>query len=149
MGINRIIVTDGRINAKLKFDFVATDTITRAGMAADYDTQKQVMEGEVSMAEGYVKGRFEKPVSVLVSSTQGTSAATLNAEAHLTGEVQLKFRSETFPLEKMMNSDQLFKLNQAQSGGRGVPAAPAPPAATPPAPPAAQPPATPPQPPAR
>src|SRR5262245_33863098 len=31
MGINRIIVTDGKINAKIKFDFVAHDTMTRDG----------------------------------------------------------------------------------------------------------------------
>lgn len=129
MGINRIIVTDGKINAKLKFDFVATDSISRAGMSADYDTHNQVMEGEVSLADTYVKGRFEKPVSLLVSSSSGESAANISAEANLTGEVQLRFRSETFPLEKMMSSEQLFRLNQAQSGGRGVPAAPAPPAA--------------------
>jgi hypothetical protein len=105
------------------------------------------MEGEVSMADAYVKGRFEKPVSLLVSSTSGTSAANITAEANLTGEVQLRFKSETFPLEKMMNSDQLFKLNQAQSGARGVPAAPAPAAASTPLAPAPAPvPAQPPTP---
>jgi hypothetical protein len=37
MGINRIIVTDGRINAKLMFDFKASDTYQRH--AQDYDYQ--------------------------------------------------------------------------------------------------------------
>jgi hypothetical protein len=142
MGINRIIVTDGKINAKLKFDFVAADSISRSGVSADYETHRQIMEGEVSIADTYVKGRFEKPVSLLVSSTQGTSDANITAEANLTGSVSLNFRSETFPLEKMMSSDQLFRLNQAQSGGRGVPA-PAPASSAQPAPsttPPAQPP---------
>ncbi|TMQ13221.1 MAG: hypothetical protein E6J91_19115 [Deltaproteobacteria bacterium] len=140
MGMNRIIVTDGKINAKLKFNFTASDTMTRHGTVKDYDMQKAVFDGEGSTAQGYLKGRFEQPVPILVSATAGDSAATIAADAHLTGEVSLNFRSETFPLEKMTTSGQLFQLNQAQSGARGVPATPV---ATSPAAPATAP-ATPP-----
>lgn len=124
MGINRIIVTDGKINAKIKFDFTATDTLTRDGTVADYDMQKQVQDVEMGIGQKYVKGHFEKPVPILVSTTTGTTDATIDASAKLSGEVSLNFRSETFPLEKMMTSGQLFQLNQAQSGVRGVPASP-------------------------
>jgi hypothetical protein len=44
MGINRIIVTDGKINAKIKFDFTATDSMTRDGTVSDYDTSQKVLE---------------------------------------------------------------------------------------------------------
>src|SRR4029079_15166729 len=36
MGINRIIVTDGKINAKLKFDFRARDTMQTNAQTYDY-----------------------------------------------------------------------------------------------------------------
>jgi hypothetical protein len=137
MGINRIIVTDGKINAKIQFTFTATDHMTRTGDINEYDTsQKMVREYEVGIADRIIKARYETPVPLRVSTTDSTSTADITATANLQGSVSLNFKSETFPLEKMMNSDQLFKLNQAQSGGRGVPAAPAP--AAPAAPPAPQ-----------
>lgn len=135
MGINRIIVTDGKINAKIVFDFKAHDTVDRTGTINDWDTsQKQVKDVEMGVADQYVKGHFEKPVPIMVSSTTATSTVDMEAKAKLTGEVSLNFRSETFPLEKMMTSSQLFQLNQAQSGARGTPPAPPPPVATPAAP---------------
>lgn len=123
MGINRIIITDGRINAKIKFDFSATDHQRRSGSAEDSDTRMQVLDFEQGIGQRYVKGHFEKPISVSVSSTASTSEAAIDASAKLSGEVSLNFRSETFPLEKMMTSGQLFQLNQVQSGARGVPPA--------------------------
>jgi hypothetical protein len=136
MGINRIIVTDGRINAKLKFDFHASDTMNRQGTVAEYDTsQKQVMDVSRGSGQQWVRGHYEKPVPLVVSTTTATSAADIEAQAKLSGEVNLNFKSETFPLEKMINTDQMFHLNQAQSGARAVPApaasAPAAPASTP------------------
>lgn len=142
MGINRIIVTDGKINAKVSFNFTASDTVQRHGQNMEYE--KQVMEGEITTTDMHVKGRFEQPVGLKVF-TQGDSTGGIEANAALSGDVTLRFKSETFPLEKMMNSTQLFAINQAQSGGRGTPAvtqpaAPAP-AAQPAAPTAAQQPA--------
>lgn len=139
MGINRIIVTDGKINAKVSFNFTASDTVQRHGQYMEYE--KQVMEGEITTTDMHVKGRFEQPVGLKVF-TQGDSTGGIEANAALSGDVTLRFKSETFPLEKMMNSTQLFALNQAQSGGRGTPAvAPQPAAPAPAAPPPAQPPA--------
>src|SRR5262245_31573358 len=125
MGINRIIVTDGKINAKVSFNFTASDTVERHGQYMEYE--KQVMEGEITSTDMHVKGRFEQPIGLKVF-TQGDSVGGIEANAALSGDVTLRFKSETFPLEKMMNSTQLFALNQAQSGGRGTPAV-APPAA--------------------
>ena len=123
MGINRIIVTDGRINAKVTFDFTAHDEMTRSGTLQEWDkSQKIVQDREIGLGEAYVKGHYEQPVPLLVSATTAQSTAEINAKAKLVGEVSLNFRSETFPLERMMSSDQLLRLNQAQGGGRGVPA---------------------------
>lgn len=138
MGINRIIVTDGKINAKLRFEFSAADYMQRQGTIDDYNMQKIVYEQEQDYGGGaYARGRLEYPVPIKVSTTTGMSTAEIEASAKLTGEVSINFRSETFPLEKMVNADQFMHLNSAQGGARGTPA-PAPAAA----PPAAPPPAT-------
>jgi hypothetical protein len=142
MGINRIIVTDGKINAKIKFDFTATDHMDRTGDIMEKQYDKVTQEFEVGMADRYLKARYQQPVPLMVSTTNATSAADITASASLQGSVSLNFKSETFPLEKMVNSDQLFRLNTVQGGGRGVPAAPpqvAAPAAPPTAPPATTP----------
>lgn len=141
MGINRIIVTDGKINAKLKFDFNASDTMNRTGTLDDYDTQKMVYEQEQGAGSSYARGRLEIPVPIKVSTTTATGTADIDAHAKLAGEVSINFRSETFPLERMVSSDQFMHLNDAQSGARGTTAAapPAPPAAVMPPPPAAAP----------
>lgn len=151
MGINRIIVTDGRINAKITFDFKAEDHVQRQGTVAQWDTsQKKVRDVELGVAGRYVKGHFETPVPLMVSTTTSTSTADIEAKAKLSGEVSLNFRSETFPLERMMTSTQLFQINEAHSGARGTPAptaggapgtaaSPAAAATLPPQPPAAPP----------
>lgn len=146
MGINRIIVTDGKINAKITFDFKAEDHMTREGTINQWDTsQKKVRDVEMGVASRYVKGHFETPVPLMVSTTSATATTDIEAKAKLSGEVSLNFRSETFPLERMMTSNQLFQINQAHSGARGTPPPSAPasgaaPAAS--APPPASPPAT-------
>lgn len=154
MGINRIIVTDGKINAKITFDFKAEDHMTREGTINQWDTsQKKVRDVEMGVASRYVKGHFETPVPLMVSTTSATATTDIEAKAKLSGEVSLNFRSETFPLERMMTSNQLFQINQAHSGARGTPPPTAPtsaPANGTAAAPAAQPtPSSPPAPPAR
>jgi hypothetical protein len=114
MGINRIIVTDGKINAKIRFDFTASDNMTRTGDYTEWDkTQKKTQDYELGIGDKYVKGHFEQPIPLRVSTTTATSVADIQAEATLQGSVSLNFKSETFPLEKMVTSDQMFRLNQA------------------------------------
>lgn len=122
MGINRIIVTDGKINAKLRFDFSAHDTLTRTGTVEEKETEMMRLEFEGRPGSQFARGVFEKPVPIKVSSTTATTTADLEASGRLTGEVSLNFRSETFPLQEMVTTDQMFKLRQAR-GEQGPPAA--------------------------
>ncbi len=151
MGINRIIVTDGRINAKMKFTLHATDydnvgTITteqKAGDKSTWDYQRD-KEGAATATWNYAQGDYQKvsQPDVRVASVSDTDAS-LTASGQMMGEVAINFRSETFPLEKMVNTDQLMRLNQAQAGaGRATP----PPGASAPTQPTAPPPAAPPAP---
>jgi hypothetical protein len=170
MGINRIVVTDGRINAKIKFNFSAkekrkvnasafdyanvgqimtashtlkdlsggsTDTSGGAapgettGMTAEqkYALAQQAMQNADNVnryARGYDDTSSVQPDVRVSSQVDMSNEGSIQASGQVMGEVQVNFKSDVFPLEKLVDTDQLQKLTQAQGAGRG-----APPAATP------------------
>lgn len=160
MGINRIIVTDGKINAKLRFDFRARDTQQTYAQQFDYKNQgtttveqhereETTATGEnYSESRGWMGGsksgessRWSKgvdqitttPVITLTSQSDQATQAEISAEGQLRSEVSLNFKSETFDLNKLASADEIFKLERVRSAGRGAmpPAAAAPGAAAP------------------
>jgi len=134
MGINRIIVTDGRINAKVTFDFKASDHLSRTGVVNNVeDRLARRLSRTVAFSDRVLKGEMEEHAQVLVSSTQGASTGDIDAKATLKGEVSINFRSETFPLERMVNTDQMTQLTAVQGAGRAAPPGPPPAAVTAPA----------------
>jgi hypothetical protein len=180
MGINRIVVTDGKIQAKILYDFTAKDNTKRTRSAAAFDfardksgnVQKtQGYEGSYdSKSEGgetkgaagtdsydqrdgswYAKGTYkytEKPVMTAMSTASEMSESALQTKATLAGIVDVNFKSDYFPLEKMADSFQIAQIQNASKpastqpplGGAKAPAA-SPATAAPPAAPAAAPPA--------
>lgn len=148
MGINRIIVTDGKINAKVRFQFSATDSMAQQRFDVGYanlgaTTLVEERTGELSdsaqasgsNAEGewaaaggasYAKGlrrEVSMPNIKVTSQVQTDAQGSLSASGNLLGEVSINFRSETFPLERMIDSQQMTLLNDAQHGfGRAAPA---------------------------
>jgi hypothetical protein len=73
---------------------------------------------------------------LMVNTTSLNAQSDINVRADLTGQVSVKFRSETFPLERFADSAAIQLINQNAK----VP--PPPPAPTTPAPAAAPPAAT-------
>jgi hypothetical protein len=96
MGVNRIVVTSGRIAAKMGFRIDAHDHAT-ASTASEFD------ETNVSAATGWFGFGGGATVNAVtyVSSTKKDSADDLDVHADLTGEVELKFKSDYLPLERM------------------------------------------------
>jgi hypothetical protein len=159
MGINRIVVTDGRISAKVMYDFQAKDNFKYRNSATqfDYDPKLTTTSTQSSYESGsgggsdsdsrdgsyYARGQYKsttQPVLNLVSATQIANDAALTAKASLAGQVEVNFKSDYLPLEKMADSFQIGRIQDAakpaQSQGRA--AAPAsgqqPPAASSPPP---------------
>jgi hypothetical protein len=141
MGVNRLVVTQGRIKAHVLFKLDTTDKVTqRAKQASSFDSQ---YKRESKQSEGGFWWWYTPEVNTEYSSNfnvstvqndDSESSAKLHAE--LGGEVDVNFRSETFPLDKMGALIQPEVLQQKASGG----AAPAtPPAGGTTAPPAAPP----------
>jgi len=118
LGINRIIVTDGKINAKVVFDMRADDSARRRSKAQLKDEQDQRTSSGAAAttwspfgAAGGYANTSQSHVATVESSVDDTSQARAEVKAQLTGEVQLRFKSDVFPLEKMVDAGGLATLN--------------------------------------
>jgi hypothetical protein len=152
MGINRIVVTDGKISAKVLYDFKARDTFKYQKTQTDMKYAKDAYgnlakvgasesEGEVnsegasrsySSSEGsynsdsrdgsyYAKGKYkyaEKPVITMASASTTSTDASLETKASLAGVVEVNFKSDYFPLEKMADSFQIGQIQNAAQPGQ-------------------------------
>lgn len=131
MGINRIVVTDGEIKASVEFSVTSHEGASRelTGTTEDvqrhFDTQSEsAYEYEYDRSfwgtdgSGSGSNRNRSATNVRVASaTSGLtekSDAYMDSKAKLTGFVHVKFKSETFPLEKMASQVE-FDAVQANS----------------------------------
>ena len=114
LGINRIVVTDGLINAKVVFDVKASDTANRRATASMYDQKDS--EARQSDSGGWFSGESSENVethkTVVSSAVDDTSESKASLKANLTGEVRVNFKSETFPLEQMASAVQVQSVNE-------------------------------------
>lgn len=138
MGINRIVITSGRIYARMGFQINAQD-LAQAESASQFDFKHQ---NKLSFGGG-ISGLFggpsgEQTTSVAyVSSKKANSSDAIDVHADLTGEVDLKFKSDYFPMERFAKPE-LMSLIMGNTpnpvantpvnthGGDGKAAAPAP-----------------------
>jgi hypothetical protein len=145
LGINRIVVTNGRINAKVVFDIETNDYAKRmasAGMVDRREDEKGAGGGFHTPwggAAAYSKSRHKTTVR---SSVDETSEASAQMKAQLTGDVRVNFKSETLPPERMLDALQMDQMSSLAGGSRAPAPASAPGGAPPPAnqppPPAAE-----------
>lgn len=102
MGIQRIVVTSGRIRATMGFHIDAHDTAS-ASTASQFDTSTTAHAGYGGGLVGSIFGGPEGDITTnvaYVSSTKKDSSDSINMTTDLTGEVDLKFKSDYLPLEK-------------------------------------------------
>lgn len=99
MGVNRIVVSDGDIRAKLQF-YANVHEKTDAELATT-----QVGQG--------IAARSAAPAaSLMVATVKANTQAEASLKANLTGEVRIAFRTETFPLERFADSQAIQLLNR-------------------------------------
>jgi hypothetical protein len=150
MGINRIVVTDGKISAKIMYDFQARDNRKFQRSASAFDVARD-QSGNVQLArssegeyeskseigaykrsgddverEGsnyYAKGNYkynEAPIITAMSTASEASESALSTRAQLAGVVDINFKSDYFPLEKMADSFQIAQIQNASKPGTGA-----------------------------
>ncbi|MGN6153609.1 MAG: hypothetical protein ACTHOH_16630, partial [Lysobacteraceae bacterium] len=147
LGINRIVVTDGKISAKVLYDFQARDNSRYRYSATKMDHEKEKgpwgtetvaktrsNEGEYDYkttggsGEGenrqdpsyYSKGNYkysEQPIIKMMSTAQMQNDSSLQAKASLAGQVEVNFKSDYLPLEKLANPESIAAIQMnAQPG---------------------------------
>lgn len=113
MGINRVVVDDGEITAKLQFHIDASETL-----GLKFDQTKTTV--------GNLAGRSGRSMftgnGIMVNTTSLNAQSDINVRADLTGQVKVRFRSETFPLERFADSVAIQLINsRAQVPGPATP----------------------------
>ncbi len=123
MGINRIVVTDGLIQAKVIFDMRASDTAARQARASMTDNKKDASSSSVTASYGgwmspinasATSESSSEHIATVQSSVDDQSESKAEVKAKLTGEVRVNFKSDYFPMEKMA-SPQMIAAIQGNS----------------------------------
>ncbi len=119
LGINRIVVTDGHINAKVIFDMRAQDIAQRGTHASVYDQKRDTTTTTASVSTG---GWFSPVdasigttstsdhVATVSSAVDETSESKAEVKAKLSGEVRVNFKSDYFPMDKMANPQMIAAI---------------------------------------
>jgi hypothetical protein len=117
LGINRIVVTDGLIHAKVVFDMVANDNGKRAAKASMYDKTDQQSSagfgGGGIWGLGGIGGDYSNSsdhLTTVESSVDDTSESKAQLKANLTGEVRVNFKSDYFPMDKLANPQMISAI---------------------------------------
>ncbi len=102
MGMNRIVVETGEINAKLIFNVDASET-----SKVTFDDNKPTNWTLAGTA-----GRNSFGASgLVVTTTNLNTQSDISIRAELTGEVRIKFKSDYFPMERFADSQAIQLIN--------------------------------------
>lgn len=146
MGLSRIVVTNGKISAKIMYDFNASSQrqLSRSALAMDYardsagnmqmideierekevsDKGKRSYEGSYESGKGnytgsydadyYTKGKYkytQRPTLTAQSMAQEVQNDNFSARASLAGQVEVNFKSDYLPLDKMATPEMIAAL---------------------------------------
>jgi hypothetical protein len=125
MGINRIVVNDGQIKARLQFHASARESLKA-------DVSNQGTGQQVGIAGRQTQ--MQAAVSTMVSTVNLNAQADVAVRANLVGEVAIKFRTETFDINRFADTQaiQLLTRHSRMTGDAAAPAeSPRPPSAGP------------------
>lgn len=111
LGINRIVVTSGRIRAQMGFRIDTSDRAV-AAKASEFDARQETTTGFGGGLVGFLGGASAQHRNsvVYVSSTKKDSSDEITVHADLTGEVDLKFKSDYFPLNRLATPQMLAAI---------------------------------------
>jgi hypothetical protein len=112
LGINRIVVTEGEIKASVLFDVKAHDTAQRDTFA---NVNDETSSSSTTASGGWFSDdttKVDTSVSSAYSEARDKSTADLEAKAKLSGSVTVKFKSETFPLERFASQVEMGSMQE-------------------------------------
>jgi hypothetical protein len=114
LGINRIVITDGSINAKVVFDMRASDTAQQTNRASLYDRESSMNRNFSVAGFGFLgfgaatsNTNTQEHVATVGSAVDETSESKAEVKAKLSGDVRVNFKSDYLPLEKMATPEMM------------------------------------------
>ena len=119
LGINRIVITDGSITAKVIFDMRAEDKVKRVYKAQMEDTASQRAATSVDASYGGwmspvdVNAHAEAEtnhVATVGSALDESSESKAEVKAKLSGEVRVNFKSDYLPMDKMATPEMMATI---------------------------------------
>jgi len=111
-GMNRVVVKDGTVGARLRFRASAADTAT-----VQYASSSDPSTGATRWGQrGSGRSAITKVSTVDVNAQSDTEL-----EARLYGDVKINFASETLPLDRFVDQAQQTLLERHSRLGRAVP----------------------------
>lgn len=130
LGINRIVVTDGLIHAKVVFDMQANDQARRGSRASLFDSKEdqssstEMIGGWSPFGIGGAAGSSSSSdhITTVQSSLDESSESKAQIKANLTGEVRVNFKSDYFPMDKLA-SPEMISVIQGNAAPKDKPAA--------------------------
>jgi hypothetical protein len=159
MGVNRLVVTNGTIEASCLFELNTRDEVRRrmqqkrtsdwasqhAGEWGSEGSYSRSGSGFLGLGDDtesknswYSKGSYQNTANFNVSTTRSEdTTAKVDMHARLTGKVNVNFKSDYFPMEKMVDVMQINQIRGKTPAGQNA-ADQQPGAAVPPGKPASQ-----------
>jgi hypothetical protein len=117
LGINRIVVTDGAINAKVVFDLKASDQAQRRARASLYDAQSSMNRNTTAAGGNWgwggaasVNENVQQHITTVGSAVDESSESKAEVKAKLSGEVRVNFKSDYFPMEKLASPGMIAAI---------------------------------------
>lgn len=138
MGVNRLVVTNGTIEASCLFELDTRDQVKRRfsqKRTSDFTSERETEWGSKDSrrrgflglggsSSWYTKGTQTDAAQFQAATTRSEdSDAKVDLHAKLAGKVNINFRSDFFPMEKMVDVMQIQRIRER--GAIGKPAAPA------------------------
>jgi hypothetical protein len=125
MGINRLVVTDGNIEAKVLFQLDTRDRITKdKSRTATFSDEYKYKKESSGWFSPTVTRDYQSNFSVTTTRSE-SSTADVDLHTKLSGAVNVRFKSETFPLDKMADIIGVDNVGgQAVGSGRKATAGP-------------------------
>ncbi|MCW8880447.1 MAG: hypothetical protein OQJ89_15840, partial [Kangiellaceae bacterium] len=117
LGINRIVITDGAIKAKVVFQLKAKDTAKRDAKASLYDRDSSYNRNTTAAGAHFGWGgaatkntNVQSHMTAVSSAVDEDSESKAELKSKLTGEVNVNFKSDYFPMEKLASPGMISAI---------------------------------------
>lgn len=117
LGINRIVVTDGSIRAKVVFGMRGSDVARRRSTASLHDDQrsshKRIRGGGFALfgfGGGSISRDSRSHMTTVQSSLDEGSTSRAEVKAQLSGDVRVNFKSDFLPVENLATPEMIAAI---------------------------------------